>query len=50
MDVSVLLEPKIDLARITRVLDEMGHPGNQPEAEARHEKEDRERPHDPAQC
>jgi hypothetical protein len=27
MDVSVLIEPKVDMARITRVLDELGHPG-----------------------
>jgi hypothetical protein len=27
MDVSVLIEPKMDLERIARVLDEMGHPG-----------------------
>jgi hypothetical protein len=27
MDVNVLLEPKIDVERLTRVLDELGHPG-----------------------
>ena len=27
MDVNVLIEPKVDLERLSKVLDEMGHPG-----------------------